>query len=105
MSIEFIDGKKVSEVIEQDELTVLWFSVPDCPPCKFIEPFMEEASKSFNMVRFYRVEVEKFPDVAGKFNVTNAPTLLFFRRGRELKRLDAITGKKEIFDAIRKLIE
>ncbi len=105
MSIEFIDGKDISEVIRQDDLAVLWFSVPTCPPCKFIEPFMEEASGSFRTVRFYRVDIERFPEAANDFSVTNVPTLVFFRKGQEVKRLDAITGKKEIFDAIKELIE
>jgi thiol-disulfide isomerase/thioredoxin len=103
LNIQFIDRERVDKVIQDDNLVVVWFSVPNCPPCKMIEPFMEEASEIFERVRFYRLDVEKFPDAADNFEVTNVPTLVFFKKGKEIRRLDAITGKKEVFDAIREL--
>ena len=48
-----------------------------CGPCKMLEPILEELSKEYEDVDFYKVDTENELELASAFGVMSLPTLLF----------------------------
>ena len=48
-----------------------------CGPCKMLEPVLEELSKEYNDIDFYKVNTEDEMELAGAFGIMSVPTLLF----------------------------
>ncbi|MGA0176910.1 MAG: thioredoxin [Chthoniobacterales bacterium] len=58
------------------------FWAPWCGPCRMIAPVLDKiADATAGKARVAKVNVDEAPGVAGRFNVSSIPTLLFFKNG------------------------
>ena len=57
-----------------------------CGVCKMLKPKVEELAKNTPNFAFYSVDVDKYPQLAVKYNIANLPTLLVLEDGKEIKR-------------------
>ncbi|KAJ5886701.1 thioredoxin domain-containing protein [Penicillium subrubescens] len=55
-----------------------------CGPCKAIAPKVEEFSTQYPQAKFYKVDVDKVPDVAQELGIRAMPTILFFNNGEKI---------------------
>ncbi len=101
------DLKDLNELnkIKNLERSVVWFSNPMCAPCKKLEPILIDLSIKYGKdVNFYRVNVEKNPEIAIKYNITSIPTIIFFKKGKEFLRLAGFIRKDDIVNSIKKFL-
>lgn len=65
-------------VFEGKRPAVIDFYATWCGPCKLTAPiFAELASTYTGKVDFYKVDIDKQPELAALFNISSIPTLLF----------------------------
>ncbi len=65
------------------------FYQASCPPCRVLEPRLERVARQYaGRVAVYRVDVDTDLAVAERFGVQSLPTVLVFRDGAEVERLD-----------------
>ncbi|NJE61182.1 thioredoxin family protein [Thermococcus sp. 21S7] len=86
--------------------TVLWFSIPGCPPCRIVENFMEELSREFPEIKVVHINAEEWNDLVNRFDVLNVPTLVYLKDGKEVERQNLIRRKEEVlirFENLRRL--
>ena len=55
-----------------------------CGPCKSIAPKLDQWSEEYTDVKFYKVDVEKVPDVAQELGVSAMPTFILFKDGQKV---------------------
>ena len=67
-----------------------------CKPCLMLSPIIEEISKEMKDITFYKLDVDKNPDVAESYGVMGIPTLILFKDGKESKRIVGVRSKEEI---------
>ncbi len=61
-----------------DQPCIIDFYADWCRPCKMIAPIMEELSKEYKgKVRIYKVNTDEQRELAGLFNVSSIPAILF----------------------------
>ncbi|KAH7721513.1 Thioredoxin family protein [Aphelenchoides avenae] len=60
-----------------------------CGPCNQIAPVFQSLSDQFPQLKFAKVDVDKCPDSAAKYNVSAMPTFVAFINGQ---RMDALRG-------------
>lgn len=82
---------------------VVWFWANWCGPCRMNDPTLRELARDHKgKILVYRVDVDKCPSVAEKFNVTSIPLTVVVRRGREVDRLLGVQPRKRLEEAIAK---
>jgi thioredoxin 1 len=105
-SIVHVTSATFDGVVTSDRPVLIDFWAPWCGPCRAIAPVLEEIAQELgDKVTIGKVNVDEYPDLAGRFGVQAIPQLLFFKEGairdklvgavpkRELiKRLDALSG-------------
>ncbi|HLC72200.1 MAG TPA: thioredoxin [Candidatus Nanoarchaeia archaeon] len=75
-----------------------------CMPCKRLAPIFEELSKEMKEVRFTKLNVEEFPELAQEYGVMNIPTMLVFKNGEEAGRIVGLMSKEEIKKKIQSFL-
>jgi thioredoxin 1 len=59
------------------------FSAAWCPPCKILDPIIEKLSAEYaGRVKIGKNIIDDSPEVAQRYGVTGAPTLVFINCGR-----------------------
>ncbi len=82
MALEFTDDNFQSEVLESDKLVMVDFWATWCAPCRQIAPVIDElAMENSDTVKIGKLDVDSNQNSAMKFQVTNIPTILFFKNG------------------------
>ncbi len=69
-------GKNVKPTIT--EVYAEW-----CTACKNVAPKVDSASNKFNQVKFYRVNIDKVPQVGKTKNIKALPTFIFKKQGAQ----------------------
>jgi len=83
------------EMFQQDVLrsprpVVVDFYSSTCPPCHVMGGLLNELGPDFaDRIEFYKLNVDKNPQTAAKYQIQSVPTLVFFYRG---KMVDKIVG-------------
>ena len=58
-----------------------------CAPCKMVAPLMDEiAHQQIGKMLVVKVDTDRAPDVAMKYEIRSIPTLIAFRDGAEIER-------------------
>lgn len=69
-------------------LTVVHFTATWAPQCGQMNDVMAELAKEHTSTTFVTLEAEAVPEVSEKYEITSVPTLLFFKGGEKVDRLD-----------------
>jgi thioredoxin 1 len=65
-------------VFKGDQPCIIDFYADWCRPCKMVAPIMDELSKEYKgKVRIYKVNTDEQRELAGLFNITSIPAVLF----------------------------
>ena len=68
-----------------------------CAPCRMLAPTFDKlAAKYADEVTFAKVNVDKLPELAGKFGIRSIPTLLLLREGRVVEQLSGTRSYEEL---------
>lgn len=77
--------------------TALDFYQASCPPCRVLAPQLERVARQYaGRVPVYRVDVDTDMAVAERFGVRSLPTVLVFRDGTEVERLDGLITEAQL---------
>jgi len=97
-----INESDFSTLVEQAAKPVLVdFSAEWCPPCKMLKPVIERISLDFGeKLDVFGVDTDHNPQLSQRFHISGVPTMIFFRSGKEVKKLvgfrDYDTLKREV---------
>lgn len=98
MNIERIAAEHVDETIEQaTQPVVIDFWMDDCPPCNMMAPKLKVAAEAYEgRVKVYQVKVDADSAILKQYAVEAMPSLLFFRDGALVTRVEALVHSSEL---------
>ena len=101
-SLRFTDENFKREVLDGDLPVFVDFWGSWCPPCKMVEPVIEELAAEFaGKVKIGKLNVDRNPAVRSEFQIKAAPTFILFRNGKILKRAIGSHSKKQLLEIIQ----
>lgn len=104
MSVRVNSENFESEVLQSDKLVLVDFYSDSCVPCKRLSPVLADIEYDYSdNLKLVKVNINFDGELAGRYDVQAAPTLIFFRDGEEAARLRGAVKKAEIEETINNL--
>ena len=98
---ELTDASFSSEVLGSDQPVLVDFYADWCPPCKMLAPILEGvAGQVGDEAVLGKVNVDRNPQVAQRYNIASLPTVLVFRNGQEVDRMIGVQPGQRYVSAL-----
>lgn len=95
----------IERFIADHPLSFLYVSRQDCSVCHAILPKLRELLERFPSISLGRIQAETVGEIASKYLIFTAPTLLFFMQGKEMLREDRFVQFGVLERKLENLIE
>jgi thioredoxin 1 len=100
MSILHLTSDNFDDTISKGQVLVDFWA-DWCGPCKMLAPIFEElAAESTGQVSIAKVDIDKEPALAARYNVMSIPTVILFNDGLESKRFVGVQPKETYLSAL-----
>jgi len=103
--VEEISEKQFNSFVSKSEICAIDFWASWCMPCLIMHPVIEEMAGKFKgKIEFAKVNVDDNSKLAEKFSVLSIPTLIIFKKGKEVGRIIGSLSQEKIEEKLRKYI-
>lgn len=93
---------KFNDLINGEQPVLVDFSAEWCGPCKAMAPILKDVKKEMdNSIKIIKVDVDKNPQAAQKFQVRGVPTLILFKEGKLLWRQSGVVPANQLTSIIQ----
>jgi len=99
--IELTDISFEKSIVEKTVLVDFWAEW--CVPCKVMAPVLNELAAELPEGYFIgKIDVEKYPHSSQKYGIRGIPTLILFKKGKEVERFVGVKPKGFLKDKMLK---
>ncbi len=93
---------KFNSIINSKKPVLVDFYADWCMPCKQVTPILKQVKAALKeQVRIIKVNVDKNPAIATKYQIRNIPTLILFKEGEVKWKVAGVRQKAEIEAVVR----
>lgn len=92
-----------SQIINSEKPVLIDFYATWCGPCKMMGPILKDVSKQVGgRAKVLKIDVDKNPKVAAKYQIQGVPTLMVFKNGKMLWRQSGVVPAKHLVEVLNK---
>ena len=94
-----------AEVLKSDLPVMVDYTAVWCGPCQMAEPVIEELAKDYQgKIKVGKVDIDQDGGLSQKYGVMSVPTIIFFKKGKEVKRQIGFPGKDGYEELIKSVL-
>ena len=92
--------KNFEEIINSEEKVLVKFGADWCGPCKIMDKALGGLIAE-GIPNIYKINVEEFPEIAGKYAIRNLPTTMIFQNGLLVDRFSGLATASQIKEKLK----
>jgi thioredoxin 1 len=86
-------------------VTLVDFNAPWCKPCLSQEPIIKALAKDYNgTAKITTLNIDEYQDIALNIGIQSIPTIIIYRKGREMNRFIGLQTAETLHNALRDVI-
>lgn len=95
-----------NDLLSQSELPVLVdFYAEWCGPCKMMAKILEQVNGELrDRLRIVKINSENYPELASQYNIYALPTLILFKNGEPVERIEGVVQPKQLIQRLQAFI-
>ena len=101
-----VTNENFNEVVLNSKVPVIVdFYAEWCGPCKVMAPILEQVKKEIgDKATVVKIDVDKNRSVAQSLNITGVPTLIIYKRGKQLWRQSGVQDKNRLVGLLNQFL-
>lgn len=92
------------EVITSNKIVLVDFFATWCGPCQMLAPVLEKLATSRADFDIAKVDIDESYELAEKYEIEVVPTMVIFKDGNIVKRIEGFHSESEIVDIMNEYI-
>lgn len=94
-------GSQLFKLIQAGNVLIDFYA-PWCGPCKQLSPIIDQLAMEMQDVKFIKVNIDQFKDLASTYRVRSVPTMIFIKNGVKVETVPSFVPKNELAAKIKK---
>ncbi len=76
-----------------------------CGPCQMMSPILEQVGTQMrNRLQVVKIDTDKYPGIASKYGIQSLPTLVLFKKGQPVERLEGAMQASQLMQHLNLLV-
>ena len=76
-----------------------------CGPCKMLTPILEQVNAQLQgRLRIVKIDTEKYPELASQYRIEALPTLVLFKEGKPVDRIEGVLQAPQLVEHLQAMI-
>ena len=94
------------EMLNSSSLPVLVdFYATWCGPCQMMAKILEQVGEQMRgKIKVVKIDTEKYPNLASQNQIQALPTLVVFKNGQPIKRIEGVMQTPQLIQQLQKII-
>ena len=94
------------ELLSGSELPVLVdFYATWCGPCQMMAGILEQVNAQIkDQVKVIKIDTEKYPQLASQHQIHALPTLILFKQGQPVERIEGVVPAEQLIQRLKALM-
>ena len=94
------------EMLSGSDLPVLVDFYADwCGPCQMMTPILEQVHTHLHgRLRVVKIDTEKYPQLASQYGIAALPTLVLFKHGQPVDRIEGVVQTPQLVERLKTII-
>lgn len=89
-------------IINSEQPVLIDFYANWCGPCKMLAPILKDVKKDLgDTIKIVKIDVDKNQSLAAKYQVRGVPTMLLFKKGKQVWRQSGVLQKNDIIAVVK----
>ena len=102
-TLDLLTGGQMTLSDQQGKVVIINFWASWCPPCKMVEPLIDDLSTELNeKVKIGKMNVDQNPSRRAEYDILGVPTFIIFKDGKEVERRVGAQSKEQLRDLVQK---
>ncbi len=92
-----------NKIIDENDIVVVDFFATWCGPCKMLSPVIENVEKILPNIKFVKIDIDQFNDIASEFKIQSVPTLVYFKNKEMVSKSVGYMDEDSLIEKIKSL--
>ncbi|NJK39856.1 MAG: thioredoxin [Oscillatoriales cyanobacterium RM2_1_1] len=76
-----------------------------CGPCQMMAPILEEVNQAMgSRIKIVKIDTDKYPTIASQYRIAALPTLVLFKQGQPIERIEGVVRSPDLIQRLSSLI-